>query len=708
MNENRILITGASGFLGQGWLKSLQQLPHYTPIAHFRNNPVMWFDGEAIGLDLTIPRNVKTLINNSQPVLVINTVGATNVELCEADPELAYTLNEGLPRTLAQQCAKAGIKFVHISTDHLFSKGNGPFRESDLPSPINIYGKSKLGGERAVLEECPNALVIRTNFFGLSNTGLSSLTEWILDGLKNGLERKLFRDVYFSPLLIETLVSHVTQLIEKDASGLYHVAGPEQLTKYQFGLKLSRAFGYSTDLIKKANITERKDLCVRPRHMGLNTDKLQATIKTTLPPLDIDLQSLVGSAPDRIVWSNCSIPLLGANETARVLPYGRHTLDEEDIKAVVKCLQNGVLTQGSEIEEFEKAIAKRVGAKYAVAVSSGTAGLHLACRVVGLGKADKAITTSMTFVATANSVAYVGAKPIFVDIVPETINLCPQAVTQALVRHPETKAILPVHFGGLACDMAVISRMGWDHGCSIIEDASHALGARYASGEPVGCCKYSDMTVFSFHPVKLIAAGEGGLVTTNNEKYYRSLLRLRSHGINKLDDRLYVEEEAFTGDNVNPWYYEMQELGFQYRITDIQSALGRSQLTKLSAFVERRRQLVKWYDKQFADVSNVTPCQVQSRELSSHHLYVLRISFDSIKKSRAELISYLRNAGVGSQVHYLPVPMHPYYRHLGYTMTDLPAAEQYYRECLSIPLYFDLDRQSQEGVVRAIKAGILQ
>ena len=386
-----------------------------------------------------------------------------------------------------------------------------------------------------------------------------------------------------------------------------------------------------------------------------------------------------------------------------MIPYGKHHIDEEDIQAVVDVLRSGVLTQGPAVEAFERAVAEYVGAKYAVAVSSGTAALHLAALAAGVGPGTLLITSPITFVASANAGLYAGARVVFADIDPDTINMSPGSFKDMLEKNPDARAVIPVHFAGLPCDMPAIKALADQAGVDVIEDAAHALGATYPNGQRVGSCAYSLMTIFSFHPVKAIAAGEGGMITTNDESIYRKLLRLRSHGINKLDDPLQLPEQAETDGVRNPWYYEMQELGFHYRITDMQCALALSQYKKLEKFIVRRRALVKNYDVAFASMRHCRPAQVMGREQSGHHLYVLRLDFDSIGLSRGQLMLELRSRGVGSQVHYIPVPAHPHYRRLKFNLGDYPNAQKYYQETLSIPLFYDLTDDQQEQVISTIK-----
>jgi len=385
------------------------------------------------------------------------------------------------------------------------------------------------------------------------------------------------------------------------------------------------------------------------------------------------------------------------------IPYGKHYLDQDDIDAVVDVLENHPLTQGKKVDEFEKAIAEYVGAKYAVAMSSLTAGLHMACIAAGIDDSNAVVTSPITFVASSNAALYCGAEVLFSDIDKSTINLCPEELRATVKKHQNIKAIIPVHFSGLPCDMESIRKTADGINALVIEDAAHALGARYPDGSKVGSCKYSDMTGFSFHPVKSIAAGEGGMITTNDKAIYKKLLRLRSHGINKLDDDFIDKAAAATGADKNPWYMEMKELGYNYRITDMQAALGKSQLKKLPNFIARRRQLVKRYDDAFLGLDNIRPIQAQGREISAHHLYVICVKYESIGTTRAKLMAELKAEGIFTQVHYIPVTSHPYYKNLGFDSSDYPQSLEFYGEALSLPLYYSLTDMEQDKVIGSLK-----
>lgn len=382
--------------------------------------------------------------------------------------------------------------------------------------------------------------------------------------------------------------------------------------------------------------------------------------------------------------------------------YGKQSTDLHDALAVGWQVWKKSLTQGPKIQEFESAIASKVGAKYAVAVSSATAGLHLALLALELEPNSEVVTSPISFLSSSNAALYSGLKPRFIDIAPNTLNISVAQTLEAIAQSDSIKVLIPVHMAGAACEMKELSKICRENGVAIIEDAAHALGGYYSNGQPVGNCEFSDMTVFSFHPVKSVTTGEGGVITTNNERLYRKLLRLRSHGINQLDDTLVDPIMAFTNHQKNPWYHEMQTLGFHYRLTEIQAALGISQLKKLDRFIAQRRVLAKNYDALFKSVDNVRVLQLESRAVSAHHIYVVQINFSKISISRADLMNALKKSGIGTQVHYKPIPAQPYYVNLGYETRMLPCAFDYYAQCLSLPIYPGLKHRQQKKVVRTL------
>ena len=385
-----------------------------------------------------------------------------------------------------------------------------------------------------------------------------------------------------------------------------------------------------------------------------------------------------------------------------MIPYGRHYVDEDDVRAVAEVMRGDLLTQGPKAAEFERVVAEYVGARYAVSVANGTAALHLACLAAEIGPGDVVVTSPITFLASANCALYVGARPAFSDIDPETLNLDPQTLQATFRSVKNIKAVIPVHLCGLPCDMPAISEAARANGAIVIEDACHALGATYADGSRVGNCRYSQMTVFSFHPVKLIAAGEGGLITTNDERLYRKLLLLRNHGMTRIESDFADGQQAFADGKVNPWYYEMQHLGYNYRITDMQCALAISQFHKLDRFLARRIAIAKRYDAAFAHLPGLKLPQHGCRDRSANHLYVTRIDFPRLGMTRGEVMHTLRDNGIGCQVHYIPVPYQPYYRAHGLSEGTWPAADRYYQEALTIPLYFGMSDEDVASVVGVI------
>ncbi len=395
---------------------------------------------------------------------------------------------------------------------------------------------------------------------------------------------------------------------------------------------------------------------------------------------------------------------MAESNTPTFLPYGRQLIEDDDVEAVVRVLRGPYLTQGPAIASFEKTVAEYVGARHAVAVASGTAALHIAALAAGLDANKSAITSPITFLATSNAIAYAGARPVFADIEAASLNLSPARLEAALSSSKNFGAVLPVHFSGAPCDMTAIRKMADKAGAVVIEDAAHALGGTYADGGRIGNCANSAMTIFSFHPVKLIAAGEGGMITTNDSALYDKLCRLRNHGIYKGESGNRNRDLAFTDGKLNPWYYEMQDLGFHYRITDIQAALGESQMKKIDRFIKRRHELVARYDHAFASLKKARPVQTGLRKQSAHHLYVLRIDFHSVGVTRGDVMDSLRKVGIGTQVHYIPVHLQPFYSRYGCKAGDFPEAERYYTEALSLPIYHGMTDSEQDRVIAAVKA----
>ncbi len=379
-----------------------------------------------------------------------------------------------------------------------------------------------------------------------------------------------------------------------------------------------------------------------------------------------------------------------------MIPYGRQHITQADIDAVVDVLKSPFLTQGSQVPAFEQAIASYTGASYGVAVNSATSALHIACLALGLGQGDWLWTVPNTFVASANCGLYCGAQVDFVDIDPVTLNMSVDALSKKLAlakaENRLPKVVIPVHFSGEPCDMAAIHALSQQYGFAIIEDASHAIGGKY-QGKPIGNCQYSNITVFSFHPVKIITTAEGGLATTNRADLAEKMQLLRSHGVTR-------DTNLMTQASEGGWYYQQVDLGFNYRMTELQAALGVSQMTLLDTFVARRHQLAKRYDELLKDLPIILPTR-HPENGSALHLYPIQVKANS-GKTRKQVFDYLRANDIGVNVHYIPVHTQPYYQAMGFATGDFPNSEAYYQAAISLPLYYDLTEAEQDTVVAVL------
>lgn len=385
-----------------------------------------------------------------------------------------------------------------------------------------------------------------------------------------------------------------------------------------------------------------------------------------------------------------------------MIPYGRQNINEDDIQAVVDVLRSDFLTQGPAVPAFENAVASYCGVSYAVAVNSATSALHIACLALGVNAGDVVWTTPISFVASANCALYCGAEIDFVDIDPKTYNMSIEQLTIKLAlaktqgRLP--KVVIPVHLCGQSCEMETIHQLSKQYGFKILEDASHAIGGKY-KGEPVGNCKFSDITVFSFHPVKIITTGEGGMAVTNSDELARKMQLLRSHGITR-------EQSEMTQLPDGPWYYQQISLGYNYRMTDIQAALGLSQMSQLDKFVTARHKIANTYDSALKGLPLTTPFQ-DSKTYSAFHLYVIRINTEYIDLSHKEIFNILRSSEIGVNLHYIPIYHQPYYEPFKFKKIDFPQAEKYYTQAISIPIFPALSDESQQKVIDSLRACLI-
>jgi len=384
------------------------------------------------------------------------------------------------------------------------------------------------------------------------------------------------------------------------------------------------------------------------------------------------------------------------------IPYGRQDVTTEDIAAVTEVLTSDWLTQGPAVPRFEAAVADYCGANHAVAVNSATSALHIACLAIGLGRGDRLWTSPNTFVASANCGLYCGALVDFVDIDPQTYNMSATALAQKLagakIEGKLPKVVIPVHFAGQSCDMGAIFALSQEYGFRVIEDASHAVGGRY-QGRPIGCCQYSDIAVFSFHPVKIITTAEGGMALCNTADLSSRMELLRSHGVTR-------DPTKMTSPSEGPWYYQQIALGMNYRMTELHAALGASQMTRLDDYVARRHQLADIYDRSLASLPVITPFR-HAASYSAMHLYVIRLKKGAIPGGRRRVFEALRENGVGVNVHYIPVHLQPYYRHMGFGVNEYPEAESYYEDALSLPMFPTMTSTQQDEVIEALREALM-
>lgn len=382
---------------------------------------------------------------------------------------------------------------------------------------------------------------------------------------------------------------------------------------------------------------------------------------------------------------------------SKVIPYGKQEITQQDIDGVIEVLKSDFLTQGPKVPEFEQALIKHTGANYALAVNSATSALHIACLALGLGEGDWLWTSPITFVASANCGLYCGARVDFVDIDPATYNMCPKKLEEKLIsaqaKGTLPKVVVPVHLCGQPCDMQAIHNLAKKYDFKVIEDASHAIGGKYHD-KPIGNCEYSDITVFSFHPVKIITTAEGGAVLTNNRTLADKMSLLRSHGITRDPDQM-------DGESHGAWYYQQIDLGYNYRMTELQAALGVTQMVRLEQFVSARHSLAKRYDFLLRDLPVVLPFQLEET-YSGLHLYAIRLELDKISRSHRQVFEALRDNGVGVNLHYIPVHTQPYYQKKGFKLGDFPESEQYYREAISLPMFHGMTEEQQNYVVATL------
>ncbi|MBT6227382.1 MAG: UDP-4-amino-4,6-dideoxy-N-acetyl-beta-L-altrosamine transaminase [Candidatus Scalindua sp.] len=705
--KTRLLITGVSGLLGNNLAYYFKD--KYEIMGLYNSHPVIINGIRTEKCDITCKGFIERVIQGFNPSIILHCASITDIEQCELDKDTADKINVLSTTYLTESIIDQDIKLVYISTDAVYDGVRGDSSESDKVNPLNFYGKSKYEGELEVAKK-ENALIFRTNIFGWNIQNKKSLGEWVLDELQANRRIDGFKDAYFSSIYTLEFARIIDIAIRKDLSGIYNCGSADSCSKYEFAIMIADCFGFDKALISSISIDNFDFQAERGKRLDLNINKLQRKLDYRLPTVEQSVEAFYRDCkcglPDEIKRS--TFPVQGRSED---IPYGKQWIDENDIQEVISLMRSERITQGPKVEEFEKALAEYCGAKYAVAVSSGTSALHIACLTAEVKEGDEVITSPITFVASANCAVYCGAKPVFADIDLKTYNIAVEEIRNKI--NTQTRAVIPVHFAGQSCDMEGISKnvkeaeKKYGNKIFIIEDGCHALGSEYKSAR-VGACVYSDMTVMSFHPVKHITTGEGGAVLTNDEELYKRLRRLRSHGITSNPKEFVYNGQAFVNTQseienpplVNPWYYEQLDLGYNYRITDIQCALGVSQLKKLNDFCNRRSEIANVYNKAFGGIESIQ-IPFESEDCSSNfHLYVLLIDFNQIDMERAQLMIELKKCGIQTQVHYIPVYSQPFYRKaFGTNWGDCPKAEEYYKKCVSIPLYPTMSDRDVERVI---------
>tara|TARA_B100000989_G_scaffold129297_1_gene96053 strand:+ start:231 stop:2297 length:2067 start_codon:yes stop_codon:yes gene_type:complete len=676
-----ILFAGGTSLLAYSWTLKPNQNYNYILATHKRKIKDNKY--KTLDLDFSQESMLSRKIEDNDVNIIINCIGLTNVEDCESNIKMADYANIQIAKSLASVCSKKKIKLVHISTDHLFDGTKSYYTENDIKSPLNNYAKTKSQAEDEILALNKDALIIRTNFFGWGPSYKNSFSDKILKFLESDKKIELFEDVFYSPISVEELKNQIFKLIKLNAKGIFNVASNERISKYNFGCQIAKIFGYSEELVFKASINNYKNLTKRPREMSLSNHKLNTFTGGTVPSIEKQLEKLK-------IERNY-------DEERPIIPYGRQDISQTDIDSVIKVLKSDFVTQGPVIQQFENKVAEYCNSKYAYACNSGTSALHIACLSLGVKKGDLVWTSPISFVASSNCALYCQADVDFVDIDSQTNNMSPKFLEDKLKLAKKSgrlpKVVIPVHLSGQSCDMKKIHKLSIEYGFKIIEDASHAIGAKY-EGHPVGDCRYSDIAVFSFHPVKIITTCEGGMCLTNDPELSVLIYRYRSHGITRQPSQMTKVPDG-------PWYYEQLELGLNYRMNDVQAALGLSQMSRLEEFVEQRHYIANRYDELLSDSIVETP-KVFKDSISSWHLYIIRLKANK-NTSHRQLFEKFRTAGILVNIHYIPIYRQPFYKSLGFSKSDYPEAEKYYSEAISIPIFPGLKETEQDKVISLIK-----
>jgi perosamine synthetase len=673
--SSKMLITGVSELLGNN-------LAHYfkdkhTVLGLFNNHSITIPGIEVEYCDPTDNFSISNLIKDFDPDIILHCVSSYNDYNCKASSDKT---NIHAIKNITESLIKSiSAKLIYISTDSaLDEKTNQEVSE--------------------IIQNIKNSLALKTHVFGWNIEDKPSSPKWILKELKAGKQINEYENTFFSPIYTFELARIIDIAIQKDTTGIYNCGSKNSCSNYAFAIKLAGLFNLDTSLIRPITLDEHHLKLQQDYKLLLDTHKIEKELNYQLPSIEYSLEQFYRD------YQTGMLQLIKQQaedifNPFKVIPYGRQSITDADIQSVTKVLKSTNLTQGPKVTEFEKSLSKTTQSEYAIAVNSGTSALHIACLAAGVQSGDEVITSPNTFVASANCAVYCNAVPVFADIDMRTFNIDPSEIEKRITA--KTKAIIPVHFAGQSAEMDLINQIvkaaesRFGHKIYIVEDASHALGSSYKEKE-VGSCYYSDMTVLSFHPVKHVTTGEGGAVLTNDIELLKKLKIFKSHGI--------TNDPSLLQNNLGPWYYEQVKLGYNYRITDMQCALGVSQLKRLDIFKKRRREVVERYNSELQGIPHLQ-LPFESEDCNSNfHLYVILYNFKKADTTRNEFMKALLDMKILTQLHYIPVHTQPFYKkNYGTKWGDCPNAENYFKRCLSIPLYPAMTDLDINKVIKVIK-----
>ncbi len=679
----KMLITGVSGLLGNNLAHLFSK--EYSVVGVYNSHPVHIRGVHIVSCDLADYATTRKLMMSESPDVVLHCASRTDVDGMEDDPEGAWQANVLTTRNVVDSLRDMSASLVFISTDSVYSGEGAPHSEGDQCKPKNRYGKTKLEAEGVALEH-ERALVLRTNLYGWNILNKQSIAEWFLSNYESETPCIGFHDALFNGIYSFLLGDVIRKCLDCDLSGVFNCASRDSISKLEFARNLGAALGRDTGLIRPGAVDDAKLGAPRGHDMNMDMSTLEEALGEKLPTMQDSIDAFVSDhkngVPDKLRQSMAGVSRIKYYPQRDILPYGGQCIGDDDIAAVCQVLRSDYLTTGPTVAKFENAVCEFVGASHGIAVSNGTAALHATMFALGIGFGDEVIVPTMTFAATANCVLYQGGTPVIVDVEADTLLIDLAAVEAAIT--PRTKAIIGVDYAGQPCNWSALRQLADRHKLALVADGCHALGAGYKE-EMVG--SLADMTCFSFHPVKHIATGEGGMVTTSNSQLAERLRLFRNHGITT---------DSRQREKLGSWFYAMEELGYNYRLTDIQSALGLSQMNKLPSFLTRRKEIAAQYDALFADLA-ICPLQLRGDRSHAYHLYVVRL------ENRDQVFDVMRKNGIGVNVHYIPVHLHPYYqKHFGAKNGSYPVAEAAFGEILSLPIFVGMSDRDVEHVVATI------